>query len=239
MSNHQILNNTDHLTLRIHAEASVDLGDDVMACLAVPSEFRQIQGEFPIVFRRDIENGSFAAMALFGFENGENLFLENGKWTARYRPLALAIQPFLVGRPADESGDAQVHLDMDHKRISKDGEGTRVFDDDGRPTPYLESIAGRLGLLHEGYQNSGEFIAALARHELLEPFTLEVPLRDGSKHSLVGFHTIDEEKLRALDGDALAELQADGHLLPIFMTVASLAQFSNLVERKNDRVMRA
>lgn len=236
MSNHQILNSTDHLTLRIHAEASADLGDDVMACLVVPSEFRQIQGEFPIVFRRDIENGSFAAMALFGFENGENLFLENGQWAGRYRPLALAIQPFLVGRPADEGGEAQVHIDMDHKRISKDGEGTRMFDDDGRPTPYLESIADRLGSLHEGYLNSGEFIAALARHELLEPFTLEVPLRDGSKHSLVGFHTIDEEKLRALDGDALAQLQADGHLLPIFMAVASLAQFSELVARKNAQV---
>jgi hypothetical protein len=236
MSNHQILNSSDHLTLRIHTETSLDLGDNVMACLAVPLEFRQIQGEFPIVFRRDVEHGSFAAMALFGFENGENLFVENGQWAARYRPLALSTPPFLVGRPASDEGEAQVHIDMEHRRISSNGEGMRVFDDDGKPTPYLEDMASRLGALHDGYENSGAFFAALGRHGLLEPFTLEVPLRDGSKHSLVGFHTIDEEKLRALDGDALADLHADGHLLPIFMAVASLAQFSELVARKNARV---
>ena len=237
MSNHQILNSTDHLMLRVRTETGSDLGDAVMACLTVPIEFRQIQSEFPIVFRRDAEQGSFSAMALFGFENGENLFLEHGQWAARYRPLALAIQPFLVGRPASGDGDAQVHIDMDHKRISSDGEGTRVFDDDGRPTPYLDDIANRLGDLHEGHKGSADFMAALSRHELLEPFTLEVPLRDGSKHSLVGFHTINEEKLRSLDGDALAELQRDGHLLPIFMAVASIVQFSELVARKNARIV--
>ena len=237
MSNHQILNSTDHLELRVHAEPGADLGDTVMACLAVPLEFRQIQAEFPIVFRRDAEQGSFSAMALFGFQNGENLFLENGNWTARYRPLALAIQPFLLGRAASADGEGQVHIDMDHKRISDDGEGTRVFDSDGKPTPYLEEIASRLGALHEGYEDSAGFMAAISRHELLEPFTLEVPLRDGSKHSLVGFHTIDEVKLRALDGEALAELQRDGHLMPIFMAVASIAQFSGLVARKNATIV--
>lgn len=237
MSNHQILNSADHLELRVHTEPAADRADAEMACLAVPLEFRQIQAEFPIVFRRNIEQDSFSAMALFGFQNGENLFLENGNWTARYRPLALAIQPFLLGRAASADGEAQVHIDMDHKRISDNGEGTRVFDSDGKPTPYLEDIASRLGALHEGYENSADFMAAISRHELLEPFTLEVPLRDGSKHSLVGFHTIDEVKLRALDGDALAELQRDGHLLPIFMAVASIAQFSGLVTRKNARIV--
>lgn len=237
MSNHQILNSADHSELRIRTETSPDLGDAVMACLAVPPEFRQIQAEYPIVFRRDVEQGTFTAMALFGFQNDENLFLENNQWTARYRPLALAIQPFLLGRPASGDGEAQVHIDMDHERISDKGEGTLVFDSDGKPTPYLEDIASRLGALHEGYENSVGFIAAISRHKLLEPFTLDVPLRDGSKHSLVGFHTINEEKLRALDGDALAELQREGHLLPIFMAVASIGQFSGLVARKNARIV--
>ena len=44
-------------------------------------------------------------------------------------------------------------------------------------------------------------------------------------------------KLRALDGEALAELQRDGHLMPIFMAVASIAQFSGLVARKNATIV--
>ncbi len=236
MSNHQTLNNSDHGDLRVHTEAGTEHGDSVMACLTVPAEFRQVQGHFPIVFRRDIETGNFSALALFGFENGENLFLEGTRWDARYRPLALAIQPFLVGRPAAKDGEAQVHIDMSHPRIAQNGEGTRVFDEDGKPTPYLEAIAEKLGDLDFGYRESPAFFAALERYALLEPFTLEVPLDDGSKHSLVGFHTIDESRLAGLDGEALGVLHAEGHLLPIFMVLASLSQFSELVARKNARV---
>ncbi len=236
MSNHQILNNAEHGDLRVHTEAGAEYGDGVMACLTVPAEFRQAQGHFPIVFRRDIESGKFSALVLFGFESGENLFLEGGRWDARYRPVALAIQPFLVGRPATEDGEAQVHIDMEHPRIAANGEGTRVFDDDGHPTPYLEAIAEKLGNLDHGYRQSAGFFAALERHDLLEPFTLQVPLHDGSKNSLVGFHTIAEARLAALDGDALGELLAEGHLLPIFMALASFSQFSELVARKNARI---
>src|SRR3546814_6198746 len=75
----------------------------------------------------------------------------------------------------------------------------RLFDADGRATPFLDAIAERLGALDAGHRASGDFFAALRDHDLLEPFTLEVPLEDGSKHSLVGYHIIDEAKLQALD----------------------------------------
>lgn len=237
MSNHQILNSTDHADLRVHVEAGAEFGDSVMACMTVPLEFRQVQGHFPIVFRRDIESGKVSAMALFGFENGENLFLEGGRWDAHYRPLALAIQPFLIGRPATEGGDAQVHVDLDHPRISNSGEGTRVFDETGQPTPYLEAIAQKVGDLDFGLRESAPFFAALEHYGLLEPFSLQVSLDDGSKHSLVGFHTINEARLAALDSEALHALQSAGHLLQIYMAVASLSQFAELVARKNKRVV--
>ena len=233
MSNHQILDSKTHLDLRIDTSAGASLGDGVMATLVVPDEFRRVQAEFPIVFRRDVENGQFSALALFGFEAGENLFVSEGRWDAGYKPLSLAIQPFLIGQL--QTGEGQVHVNMDHPRISTSGEGTRVFDEHGQATPYLERIAEMLGELHVGYQASGDFIAALERHQLLEPFSLEVPLSDGSQHSLVGFHIVDEENLRALDGDALADLHGAGHLMPIFMALASLSHFSELVARKDKK----
>src|SRR3546814_8781525 len=49
---------------------------------------------FPILFRREPGRDDFIALALFGFENGENLFLDTARWDARYRPWSLAIQPF-------------------------------------------------------------------------------------------------------------------------------------------------
>lgn len=237
MADHQIVNNTQHCDVRVHTAPGAEHGDGVMTTLVTPHEFRRAQSEFPIVFRRNQQDSSFAALALFGFENGENLFLNGNSWEARYRPLSLAIQPFLIGRHPDASeGEGQVHIDMEHPRVSRSGEGTRLFDEDGGTTPYLEQIAGMLGELHTGYQAQGDFFAALERHRLLEPFTLDVPLSDGSKHSLVGFHTIDENRLRSLDGDALGELHAADHLMPVFMAMASLSHFSELVRRKDARV---
>lgn len=236
MSNHHILNSAEHAELRVHTDAGAQFGDAVMACITTPAEFRQVQAHFPIVFRRDIDSGNFSAVALFGFENGENLFLDDARWDAPYRPLALAIQPCLIGRPAVEGGAPQVHIDLAHPRISATGEGMRLFDDLGRPSPYLEAIAEKLGDLDHAYRQSPAFFAALDRHELLEAFTLEVPLDDGSNQSLVGFHTIDEGRLAALDGAALDQLHRDGHLMPLFMAVASLSRFAELVARKNARI---
>lgn len=91
MSNHQIVNSTEHRDVRVHVEPAEGHGDGVMATLVVPGEFRRVQAEFPIVFRRNQEDGSFMALALFGFVQGENLFLDGDGWHARYRPLSLAI----------------------------------------------------------------------------------------------------------------------------------------------------
>jgi hypothetical protein len=233
MSNHQILNPADHGALRVHTEAGAAYGDNVMAALAMPAEFREIQAHFPIVFRRDAETGKLAALALFGFEAGENLFLTGNVWDARYRPMALAVQPFLIGRPPAEDAPPQVHVDMEHPRISVSGEGMRVFDDAGTPTPYLEIIATRLGDLDYSWQQAASFFAALEAYELIEPFSLEVTLDSGAVQSLVGFQTIHEDKLAALDGEALRALMDQGHLARIYMVLASLAQFGELVARKN------
>lgn len=235
MSRHHIVDSVTHRDLRVLVDHSAALGDGVMACLTVPQEFRVVQAEFPIVFRRDLEKGTFSAWALFGFEDGENLFFAGDQWQARYKPLALAIQPFLIGRSDAEV--AQVHIDMDHPRVTEaQGRGVRLFDDLGVASPYLEAMADKLGILDGGYRGSAAFHTALERYDLLEPFALEVPLSDGSTHSLVGFHTINEERLAALTPTALADLQSGGHLLPLFMAVASLSQFSVLVERKNQQV---
>lgn len=236
MSQHQILNPADHGSLRVHTGAGAQYGDAVMACLAVPDEFRAVQGHFPIVLRRDAATGKLMALALFGFENGENLFLDGDRWDAPYRPLAMAVQPFLVGRPARDGDAAQVHVDMGHARISTTGEGMRVFDDTGKPTPWLEAAAARLGDLDHGYRSSEAFFAMLERYDLVEPFSLEATLADGSNHSLVGYQAIAEDRLAALDGDALQALAAAGCLLPVFMMVASLSQFPALLARKNARL---
>ncbi|NUR45728.1 MAG: SapC family protein [Sphingomonas sp.] len=233
MSRHVILNSEEHGTLRVRTEASAKLGDAVMTSFTVPFEFRRIQHDFPILFRRDLETGRFSALALLGFESGENLFLQDGCWLADYKPMAMAIQPFLLGRSASGDGPAQIHIDLEHPRISSNEEGMLLFDSTGQPTPFVEQIGEMLSELDAGYRASEGFFAALERYDLLEPFALDVELKDGSKHRMVGYHLINEEKLRTLEPDAIAELHSEGHLMPIFMALASLSNLPKLIAYKD------
>jgi hypothetical protein len=237
MSQHVIVDSVTHRDLRVLDTASAALGDNVMAALATPHEFRVLQACYPIVFRRDLASSQVSALALFGFENGENLYLQGDRWDAPCKPLAHAVQPFLIGRAEGANDLGQVHIDLDHPRVIRAGNaGVRLFDEDGRASPLLENAAQMLGDLDAAYRASGAFFAAIERYDLFEPFTLEVPLIDGSKHTLVGFLAINEDKVRALDGAALSDLHRDGHLMPLFMALASVSQFGGLVARRNARI---
>lgn len=234
MSDHQLLNVAAHRDLRVRRERSADLGDGVMTALIVPDEFRQVQASYPILFRQNRERTGYVALALFGFDAGENLFLEDGRWDAAYLPLSVDIQPFLIGGAPGADATPKAVIDLASPRITT-GDGVRIFDREGRPSPYLEAILERLGALDAGYRGSAAFLDALDRYQLLEPFTLEVTLDDGATNRLVGFHTIAEERLAELDAATLGTLNAAGHLLPIYMAVASLANFPALIARKNRR----
>lgn len=231
MANHQLVDSNTHRDLRVDPGATATAADQVMSAIVVPEEIRRAQADFPILFHKDIENDVFTALALFGFEQGENLFIEDGQWTAP-RPLSMEIQPFLVGRNPDGDGPGQVHIDMDHPRTGA-AEGVRLFNDDGVASPFLEEIAEKLGALDAGYRGGAAYFEALDAHGLLEPFTLEVKLADGSKSNLVGFHIVNEDKLAALGSDALGELHEAGYLLPTFMAIASLSNLQSLVDAKN------
>ncbi|USU08005.1 SapC family protein [Sphingomonadaceae bacterium OTU29MARTA1] len=232
MPDHAILTAAMHGETRVRHDRGAAFGDAVMSCLIVPDEFRRVQSDYLILFRRNVEDGSTAALAMFGFENGENLYLSAGGWDARYIPLAMDIQPLLIGgSPAGGEG-AQVHIDMASPRIATT-DGVRLFEDDGRPSAFLEDKIEKLGALDAGYRSSAAFFAALDRHDLLEPLMLEVPLDDGSINNLVGFHVIDEDRLRGLDAVALGDLHQGGHLMPIFMALASQGNLPRLIARKN------
>ncbi len=228
MTQHVQLNNLDHRHLRIDTRRSAALGDDVAFAATFPAEFRDLQAYYPIVFRKD-SNGALSPVALLGFEEGHNLFLEGERWDAPYLPLAIERNPFLIGRGGEE---LTVHIDLDSPRVRSDA-GQPLFREHGGNADYLERITSVLLTLHNGFERVPAFIDALLAHELLESFVLDVELDDGSINRLAGYYTINEDRLRALDATALGELHSAGHLEPVFMAVASVSNFRDLIQRMN------
>ena len=230
MARHAQVNNIDHKDLRIDTRRSARLGDDVAFAATFPAEFRDLQACYPIVFRKDAQ-GMLSPVALLGFEEGRNLFLDGECWDAHYLPLAIERQPFLIGRNGDE---LTVHVDLDHPRVGS-GVGEPLFREHGGNTDYLDRIASVLLTLHNGLERVPAFVDALLELELLESFALDVELDDGSQNRLAGYYTINEDRLRGLDAAALGRLHAAGHLEPVFMAVASVSNFRALIDRMNRR----
>ena len=206
----------------------VQLKDDVAFVPTFPAEFRNLQAHYPIVFRKDA-NGALHPIAVLGFQEGRNLFLDGDRWDASYLPLAIERQPFLIGKGDD---DLTVHIDLDSPRVGSEA-GIALFREQGGNTDYLDRVASVLLALHNGLEGVAAFVDALLALELLESFVLDVELDDGSANRLTGFYAINEDRLRALDAAALGGLHAAGHLEPVFMAVASVANFRGLIERMN------
>jgi len=237
MTNHVPLDNIVHKDLRVVTQRNRSYGDNIASTVVFPVEFRRVQSEYPIVFRKNQSAGHLEPIAMLGLADGENLFLDDASWHARYIPLSVERQPFLIGLQTGTSGgvpteEAVVYVDMDSPRISDSG-GEAVFLPHGGTSPYLEHINSVLKAIHEGHKQNTQFSNALVEHDLIEPFTLEITLNDGSDYRLAGLHTIDQEKLNALDGSSLSALHSRGFLEHVYMVMASIANFSILIEKKN------
>lgn len=236
MTNFVVLNQSLHKDLKVNTTRSEMYGDNVMHAMTFPLEFRDIQSCYPIFFSKDSESGKFYPTALFGLEQNENLFLSDDGWDATYIPMMIKRHPFLVGyqdAPDHDGGKtAVVSIDLDNPRINEHI-GESLFTDDGESTAYLSDSIKLLESIHRGHEHNKGFIDTLLEYDLLESFTLEVNLNNGSKNQLQGFYTIAEQKLHELNGDTFDMLNKRGYLQAIFMAVASHSRLRTLVDKKN------
>ena len=188
MTNHVLLNNVDHKDLKVITTHSAEFGDNVQCAMTFSWEFRSIQAHYPIFFSKNAESGEFAAVAMFGFEEKENLFLSDSGWDATYIPMSIRREPFLIGlqHSMDASGgepEPVIHVNMDSPRVSE-SDGEPVFLPHGGISPFLEQTNSILNTINEGFAVHQLFIKELVEHKLLEPFAIDIKLNEGSQKRL-------------------------------------------------------
>jgi SapC len=239
MTRHVLLNNIEHKDLKVITRHSADFGDNVHAVLTFPTEYGDIQREYPIFFRKDPDSDEYQSVAILGFEKGENLFLEEGRWNASYVPAIVARGPFLIGFQDQEvDGELRkepvIHVDLDDPRVNEN-EGEPVFRKHGGNTPYVDRIARMLRGIHEGMAMSAEMFRLFDSYELIRPVSIDVDLYTDQRITLNGFYSIDQQRLSGLDGAALEALNKSGFLEGAYLVIASLNNVKKMIDMKNRR----
>lgn len=237
MKNFQPLNVEQHKHLGYTEKYGAEYGHQVGAVMILPNEFAKIQREYPILFRKDSETGRFLPVALLGFEEKENLFLnENSTWRTRYIPLAMRQGPFLIGLQQHEAEQRlAIYADLNDARIQQNA-GPALFNVDGTASNTLNEIRDILSARHEGSEQLAPMIDAFLKHDLLERVVIEIDLANGTTINFEAGYTVHVEKLMTLESDAVVELHKSNFLSLAYDVANSVNNLPDLINIKNARM---
>ncbi len=225
------LNKVMHRSLKVDLRASPAYGDNQHFVQVIVNEFPHLAVHYPILFSKDKNTGQFYCGVMLGFEEGENLFID--QWVVRefYRPLALQRGPFYTR-------GQEVAIDLDHPRVGAEG-GQPIFNEHGYPTKYLQSIIWAFQDLKPGIETTRIFVARLTELKLIEPVDIEVECEDGAMRCCQGLYTVNQETLSRLPDAAVIELFRRGYMRLVHFIIASLKHVPLMARRKNNRLLEA
>jgi hypothetical protein len=238
MTNAVMLDNVTHKDLRVRTGYSAEFGDNINLAPVFLTEFAFVQREYPILFQKD-SNGDFESVALLGLDKGENLFLGESGWNARYVPAVQQRGPFLIGIHQDRpevsvNRGPMIHLNLDNPRISE-SEGEAVFMPHGGNSPFLEHVTRMLQIIFDGAELAKPMFAAFEEAGLIEAVEMKINLDENTQYKLPDFFTISQDRLEALEGTVLERLNRQGYLQLAMFVANSLGNIEWILELKNRR----
>lgn len=199
-------------------------------------EFADACRQFPIVFVRtgeakDGKPAPLAPLAVLGLVSGENLFLEEGRWTGEYAPAYLRRYPFAMAR-VDANGDqTAVCFDEQWEAFQPDGE--RLFSDQGEPTELLQNLLKFLESFEAEVERTRQVCQVLDEAGVLEPMRFEAEVPGRPKLEVEGFLAVNHEKLQQLPDAKVVELHRAGLLQLLEMHRLSLGNMARLAQKRS------
>jgi len=206
-----------------------DFARDVNSMPLLGVEFRSAAGEYPIVFSGT--NEQVMPAILLGIRESHNFFVDDaGSWNSRYIPAFARRYPFVFSS-SDNGETLTLCIDEEFSGISQQGDGERLFDEQGERTPYLNKVLDFQQEFQKHYKRTQEFCSRLKDLDLLEPVQAQFKFDSGEQMSLSGFSVVNRERLKALDGDKLSHLAVVDELELIYLHLLSLNSISELAGR--------
>lgn len=200
------------------------------------SEFRVVAHDYPIVFASGDNGRTFAAVAVVGLANGENLFVKDGHWLPdMYVPAYVRRYPFCMARVTLDQVEQQnrlICIESDH--VDEAG-GESLFDAQGAATESWKNIERLVTEYEADIERSRELCSIVTDYALLEPFTMQATLNQGGGMQLTGMHRVAEKKIEALNAAQLKNLLKKGILSRLYAHILSLDNFARLLDRRTLR----
>ena len=192
-------------------------------------EFLRAANEYAIVFTQ--AGDEVVPAVVLGVRGNQNLYLSaDKKWQADYIPAFIRRYPFVFSSSADGQ-TLTLCLDESHPGVNRDGLGERLFADDGKPTPYVERVLKFLQEYQSHFERTRAFCKRVKELGLIEPMQAQVTTPKGEKLTLNGFLSVNRDKLRALDGAALAQLAKTDELELLYLQLHSMRNFNEVKDR--------
>lgn len=204
------------------------------------TEFGAACRDYPIAFVSGDGGRSFVAMALLGLENQQNLFVtDDGTWDASvYLPAYVRRYPFCMTRVTVDGKEQPERVACVEKRALSE-KGEPLYDSKGNPLPDWEQRQKLLFEYEADLARTEEMCRTLAECGLFEPFTMQAVPNQGQPMQMAGMHRVVEEKLADLPHEKTVSLMKAGILARVYLHLASLGNFTRLLDRRAALVQRA
>ncbi|MFC3122238.1 SapC family protein [Agaribacter flavus] len=225
----ELLDNIRHKDVTVDNNLFDIPANHVNTVYIVMTELANLVHEYPIFITKQPNSEAFGLNALLGLHPGENLYLQNGQWDARYLPLDILRKPFqAVLAKQDDFSQGNIAIDLSSPQVtSKKGEA--LYDESGQATPYLERIKQTFTQLMGAMDYTNKRLQRMAELGLIQAITLQFDDISGEKTSLNGLHSINKDALAALSGSELEEAHKDGILQICHLIMSSGAHVQKLI----------
>jgi len=191
----------------------------------VYDEMADIAREYPIVFPN---NGTDLPCALLGLEAGNNAYVDaGGNWLAAYVPAHIRRYPFMFGRTNDPNADPNsfvILFDPEAPHF-RDASGHPVFETSGQLSEHMQRRVALLEQIQNKVEATRAMVRALGEAGLLTEKVIRIKTGNEPEHRIQGLRVVDQDALKRLPVDRLADLVRTGALALAYAQLLSWANF--------------
>jgi hypothetical protein len=221
-----VLSNEQHKDLHVLPKFSLESVNERHIAPLMLQEFAAAAPFYPIFFLQ-VDN-DFAAVAVFGLKEGQNLFVKDQQWEGPYIPASIRAYPFSLAQAKDDQLLLCVNEQADNTSRT---EGQALFNADGTGTEFFDGVNKFFREYIDANAISRNVMTQLKEFGLLKADGLQYRDLAGKEHRLNGFFVIDREKFEALSDEQFLTLRKFGVLHAIYSHFSSLERIGSLISR--------